>query len=332
MIISKTPMRLSLVGGGSDLPGFYRENGGAVVSAAITKYVYLCVNSAFDHKIRISYSKTEEVEKAGDIQHRLVRAILEKLGIENGVEIASIADIPSLGSGLGSSSAFTVGLLHAMYSYKGLHRSQEDLAWEACEVEIDICGDPIGKQDQYGAAVGGIKLIRFSPDGTVAVEPIVMPGDTQLELERSMMMFYTGILRPASKILTEQSKSIGRDSAKRASTARLAAMADELSVELCQGRIENVGDFLHKGWLLKKTLSPGISTPRVDAAYEAARAAGATGGKLLGAGGGGFLVFTVPEGRRDAVRQALDPMPQIEFGIDRNGTSIVFPNSQDRAQ
>lgn len=324
MIISKTPMRLSFAGGGSDLPAYYREMGGAVVSTAIDKYVFLCVNRAFDDTIRISYSKTEEVKKVADIEHRLVRAMLDKLGIENGIEIASIADIPSRGSGLGSSSAFTVGLLHALHAYKGEYRTKEELAEEACEIEIDICGEPIGKQDQYGAAVGGLKLIRFHPDGKVDVEPITMPGNTLVELEQSMMMFYTGVVRSASAILSDQSKNVASDSTKRKNTARLVEMAHELHAELARGNHQAIGESMHEGWLLKKTLAAGISTPMLDDAYESARAAGAIGGKLLGAGGGGFLVFSVPESSRAAVREALSPMTQIDFGIDRAGTNVVF--------
>lgn len=324
MIISKTPMRLSFAGGGSDLPAYYRESGGAVISTAIDKYVFLCVNRAFDETIRISYSKTEEVKKVSDIEHRLVRAMLDKLGIENGIEIASIADIPSRGSGLGSSSAFTVGLLNALHAFKGEYRSKEDLAKEACEIEIDICGEPIGKQDQYGAAVGGLKLIRFHPDGAVDVEPVTMPGNTLARLEQSMMMFYTGVVRSASNILGDQSRALATDAAKRASTKRLVDMAFELRTELSQGHYEAIGEAMHEGWLLKKTLSAGVSTPFLDEAYDAARGAGATGGKLLGAGGGGFLVFTAPEEKRGAIRKALSGLNQIDFGIDRNGTNIVF--------
>lgn len=324
MIISKTPMRLSFAGGGSDLPAYYREAGGAVVSTAIDKYVFLCVNRAFDDTIRISYSKTEEVKKVADVEHRLVRAMLDKLGIENGIEIASIADIPSRGSGLGSSSAFTVGLLHALHAYQGTYRTKEELAEEACEIEIDICGEPIGKQDQYGAAVGGLKLVRFHPDGKVDVEPITMPGNSLAELERSMMMFYTGVVRSASAILSDQSKNVASDVAKRKNTARMVEMAHELHTELARGHHQAVGESMHEGWLLKKTLAAGISTPMLDEAYAAARGAGAIGGKLLGAGGGGFLVFSVPENCRAAVRKALEPMKQIDFGIDRTGTNIVF--------
>ena len=326
MIISKTPMRLSFVGGGSDLPAHYREDGGAVVSTSITKYAYLCVNNAFDDTIRISYSMTEEVKSVAEINHKLVRVALEKLGIVNGIEIVSIADIPSRGSGLGSSSAFTVGLLNALYAFQGKYRSKESLAREACEIEIDLCREPIGKQDQFGTAIGGMKLIRFHPDGEVDVEPITMPGSSLLQLENSIMMFYTGIARSASPILADQTNQLVTDKSKRATTRRLAEMALTLSAELSKGNHAILGEVMHEGWLLKQTLATGITTPFVDKVYEAARAAGATGGKLAGAGGGGFLVFSVPEGKKGAVRNALSQLREVDFGIDRTGTNIMFSN------
>lgn len=324
MIISKTPMRLSFAGGGSDLPVYYRENGGAVLSTSIDKFVYLCLNKGFDRRVRVAYSRTEEVDRASDLDHKLFRAVLGKLNIEGGVEIASIADIPSRGSGLGSSSAFTVGLLHAVHAYQGRYRSKEDLAKEACEIEIDICGEPIGKQDQYAAAVGGINFIRFNPDDTVDVEPVVMPRETLLTLEGSLMMFYTGIVRSASDLLQTQSANVAGDAAKRANTRRLVELAYELRDELSRGNAEAVGAVMHEGWLLKKSLADGISSGFIDDAYEKALAAGALGGKLLGAGGGGFFVFYVPNDRREAVKQALKPLNFIDFALDTKGSSIAL--------
>jgi len=324
MIISKTPMRLSFAGGGSDLPVYYRENGGAVLSTSIDKFVYLCLNKGFDGRVRVAYSRTEEVDRASDLDHKLFRAVLGKLNIEGGVEIASIADIPSRGSGLGSSSAFTVGLLHAVHAYQGRYRSKEDLAKEACEIEIDICGEPIGKQDQYAAAVGGINFIRFNPDDTVDVEPVVMPRETLLTLEGSLMMFYTGIVRSASDLLQTQSANVAGDAAKRANTRRLVELAYELRDELSRGNAEAVGAVMHEGWLLKKSLADGISSGFIDDAYEKALAAGALGGKLLGAGGGGFFVFYVPNDRREAVKQALKPLNFIDFALDTKGSSIAL--------
>ena len=324
MIVSKTPMRLSFAGGGSDLPAYYREaGGGAVISVAIDKYVYLCVNKAFDNTIRVAYSKTEEVSSVAQIEHKLVRAALTKLGISGGVEIASVADIPSRGSGLGSSSAFTVGLLNALHTYQGRFLSQEDLAREACEIEIDICGEPIGKQDQYGAAVGGLKLIQFNADESVVVESVRMSAHLSETLAQSLMMFYTGVVRSASDVLSVQSKNLVSNEKVRLTTKRMVDMVYELSKDLSEGRSDSVGESLHEGWMLKKTLADGISNPFLDDAYERARAAGAVGGKLLGAGGGGFLVFYVPRSKQDAVKAALSFLPLIDFGIDHGGTNTI---------
>lgn len=324
MIISKTPMRISFAGGGSDLPAFYREHGGAVLSSSIDKYVYLCLNKAFDHRVRVAYSRTEEVATASELDHKLFRAVLTKLGVESGVEIASIADIPSRGSGLGSSSAFTVGLLHAVHAYNGVYRSKAELGREACEVEIDICGEPIGKQDQYASALGGMNIIRFNPDDTVDVEPVIMPRDTLLAVEGSLMMFYTGIVRSASNLLQTQSENLVTDVSKRKTTARLVQMVDELREELSSGNADALGDVLHEGWTLKKSLANGISTGFLDDIYAAARGAGALGGKLLGAGGGGFFLFYVPQHRREDLKKALGQLSHVDFNLDKLGSSIVL--------
>lgn len=324
MIISRTPMRISFAGGGSDLPVYYRDNGGAVLSSSIDKYVYLCLNKAFDQRIRIAYSRTEETLRVADLDHKLFRTVLTKLGIEGGVEIASIADIPSKGSGLGSSSAFTVGLLHAVHAYNGAYRSRAELAREACEVEIDICGEPIGKQDQYAAAMGGMNFIRFNPDETVEVEPVIVPRDTLLTVEGSMMMFYTGIVRSASSLLQAQSDNLANNTDTRRTTGRLVEMAHELRTELSSGNSDALGHVLHEGWALKKSLAGGISSTFLDDIYAAARGAGAVGGKLLGAGGGGFFLFYVPDDRQQAVKSALPTLSHIDFSLERQGSSIVL--------
>lgn len=324
MIMTKTPMRLSFVGGGSDLPAYYRVHGGAVVSSSINKYVYICVNKRFDDSVRVSYSRTEEVAASTDVVHPLVRAALAKTGIPGGVEITSIADIPSRGSGLGSSSAFTVGLLHALHAYRGESRSKPELADEACDIEIRICGEPIGKQDQYGTAMGGLNFIRFNPDETVDVEPIVTPGETLAVLERSLMMFYTGVTRSASEILHKQAAALAAEADKTKRVARLVELAHALKERLSTGNSAAAGDILHEGWMLKRSLAEGISQESLDGIYDRARAAGATGGKLLGAGGGGFFVFYVPGDRQEAVRRALAPLRQVEIALERRGTSIAF--------
>jgi len=324
MIISKTPLRLSFVGGGSDIRSYYRETGGAVLSTSIDKFVYITINRRFDAGIRLSYSKTEDVLRREEIEHKIVRTTLQKLGIEGGIEITSIADIPSRGSGLGSSSSFTVGLLHALYAYQGLYRSKPDLGAEACEVEIELCGEPIGKQDQYAAAVGGLNVLTFNPDDSVDVAPVIMPPGVGERLESELLMFYTGIVRSASQILQQQIESVEADVAKRRTLDRMVALVDILRAELSRGHCDALGDILHENWMMKKSLTAGISTGQIDDYYEAARQAGARGGKLLGAGGGGFLLFTAPRDRHPDIVRRLSALRHVPFSFDRSGTSIAF--------
>jgi D-glycero-alpha-D-manno-heptose-7-phosphate kinase len=272
----------------------------------------------------VSYTKTEEVNGVHEIEHKLVRTVLQKLNIDGGVEITSIADIPSRGSGLGSSSSFTVGLLHALHAYQGRYRSKQDLGREACEVEIDLCCEPIGKQDQFAAAVGGINLIRFNPDDSVDIEPVIVPHGVMQTVEGELLMFYTGIVRSASDVLRRQSDEMASDKRKHATMDRMVEMAFQLRTELSAGRTDSLGEILHESWILKKSLTTGISTGLIDDCYERARAAGARGGKLLGAGGGGFLVFSAPKERHDAIKQALADLMHVNLGFDKLGSSIVF--------
>lgn len=327
MIISKTPMRLSFVGGGSDLPSYYREHGGAVLSTSIDKFVYVTVNPRFEEGIRLSYSKTEIVKDASEIQHELVRAGLQKTGISSGVEITSIADIPSRGSGMGSSSSFTVGLLHALYAYNGKYVAQLDLGREACEVEIDMCGEPIGKQDQYAAAAGGLNVIEFHRDDSVTVSPVVAPPGTIEQVEDEMVMFYVGGDRSASKILEQQAKDVGGSLSKTQALGKMVSLVYDLRDELARGHAQSVGEILHENWELKRQLTGGITNAMIDETYQTARANGATGGKLLGAGGGGFMVFSVPKERQGGVRKALSSLREVPFRFDKTGSSIVFYQS-----
>src|SRR5687767_14853145 len=225
MIISRTPLRMSFVGGGSDLPSFYRKFGGAVVSTAINKFVYITLNEKFDHRIRVSYSRTEEADTVAEVQHPLVRESMKLLGVEGGIEITSIADIPSKGSGLGSSSAFTVGLLHALHAYSGRYASAEQLAKEACAIEIERCGEPIGKQDQYAAAFGGFNFIEFNADDSISVEPILCRRETLLKLQENIIVFYTGISRSASAILKNQQEAVASSQAKQQVLQRMVQLA-----------------------------------------------------------------------------------------------------------
>jgi D-glycero-alpha-D-manno-heptose-7-phosphate kinase len=324
MIISKTPCRLSFAGGGSDIESYYREHGGAVVSATIDKYVYLTLQTKFDHHIRIGYSRTEEVELVDDIQHPIVRHCLNMLGPQQGVEITSHADIPSRGSGLGSSSSFTVGLLNGLYAYQGRHVSPQDLAEQACHVEIDLCGDPIGKQDQFAAAFGGLRMYRFHPDGSVGVEPLICRPRTLEELHRNLLMFYTGITRSAVDILKEQTQALGSQRSAIETMHRMVEYAHAVRHELENGNPGGVGEILHESWMLKRSLTNGISNQAIDGWYEAARGAGAVGGKILGAGGGGFLLLYVPLEHQEAVKQALGGLRQIPFCFEDEGSKIIF--------
>ena len=324
MIISKTPMRMSFVGGGSDLPSFYREHGGAVVSTAIDKYMYITVNRKFDSGIRASYSQTEEVESAHQIKHPLIRAGLKLTGIEGGIEVAAMADIPSRGTGLGSSSSFTVGLLHALYGFKNQYASAEKLASEACHIEIDVCGDPIGKQDQYAAAYGGLNYIRFHPDETVSVDPILCSAETVRRLQDHTLVFFTGRSRSASELLAEQSKKTASDRRTQETLLRMVALAADMKRELERGNVDAFGEILHENWMHKKTLVDGISDGEIDGWYESARRAGASGGKLLGAGRGGFLMVFAPPECHAAIAHVLPGLREVSFRFDRNGSQIIF--------
>jgi D-glycero-alpha-D-manno-heptose-7-phosphate kinase len=324
MIISQTPLRTSFAGGGSDLPAFYRKYGGAVVSTAIDKFVYVAVNRKFDNSIRVSYSKTEEVHSVDEIEHQLVREALRMLKIAGGIEITSIADIPSKGTGMGSSSSFAAGLLHALHAYRGEYASSEMLAEESSRLEIEICGARIGKQDQYAAAYGGFNFIEFHEDDAVSVHPIICDREMMSELERWLMMFYTGLTRPASTILDSQTSAMENDIQKQEIVRTMVTLAQQLRDELHRNRLESFGALLHENWELKKKLADGISNPDIEGWYEAARAQGASGGKLLGAGAGGFMLFCVPPYRQPAVRQALSGLRQIPFNFERRGSRITL--------
>lgn len=321
MIITRTPFRISFAGGGSDISSFYEKHSGCVVSTAINKYMYISVHPNFDkNETVLKYSKRETVSDISQIEHQYFRQVLTNLNV-SGVEIVSTADIPS-GTGLGSSSSFTVGLLHSLYCFKGKFVSKERLASEACEVEIDQLGNPIGKQDQYAAAYGGLNYIEFQKDGSVFVEPIVMKTESLRLLESNLMMFYTGQLHSASSILKEQKNNI-TSGEKEANQLKMCEYARELRDELQNNNIDVFGEILHKNWLLKKSLANGISNPEIDIIYEKALNAGACGGKLLGAGGGGFLLFYVPPAQQDSVKKAV-ALPQLPMQFDRQGSSVIY--------
>jgi len=321
MIISRTPLRVSFAGGGTDLADYYRTGFGAVVSCAIKKYVYCTINKRFDDDIRISYSKTEIVDHVDKIEHRIVKEALKKVGIRNGVEITTIADIPSKGTGLGSSSAIAVGLLNALYAFKGYRASPKKLAEEACEIEIDKLKEPIGKQDQYIAAYGGMQHIRFNADETVLLDPVVCPSKSKRDLENHLMLFYTGKSRNASDILSGQKKNTHMN---KAALDKMRDQAEQLFVDLTSLQMNKLGETLKNGWNLKKSLAKGISDPEIDKIYEKATKAGAVGGKITGAGGGGFLVLFVPPESHWSVRNALTDLREVEFKIEPQGSKIIY--------
>jgi D-glycero-alpha-D-manno-heptose-7-phosphate kinase len=330
MIISRTPLRMSFVGGGSDMRAFYREQPGAVLATTIDRYVFVTVNRKFDDGVRVAYSRTETVDHARQVEHPIVRAGLAALDIAGGVEITTVADIPAKGSGLGSSSAFTVGLLNALNAWLGRPASQAYLARESCRVEIDLCGEPIGKQDQYAVAYGGFNLIEFMPDEEVRVTPVISAPDFVRGLQERLIVFYTGLTRSASAILEGQRREVEASARKRAALARMARLAHEMKFALEGGRLEGIGAILHENWLLKRSLASGISTDDVDHWYEAARAAGADGGKILGAGGGGFLLFFAEAGRHQAIARALPGLRRIPVAFERHGSQIVYYNPAPR--
>ncbi len=325
MVISKTPFRVSFAGGGSDLPAFYRRAGyGAVVSTSINKFVYLAIHRFFENRYHLKYSKTELVDTIAEIHHPLMRECLLITGTTDFLEITSFADIPSSGSGLGSSSAFCVGLVNALIAFGRKLPSKTRCAELACEVEIVRLGEPIGKQDQYAAALGGINYIRFNADESVHATPILLQPEERVTLNRRLMMFYTGVTRSAADVLSEQNRNLQTDEEKFRISTEIRDGADRLAVALNAGDLDAVGREMHTGWLLKKKMASGVSTPALDEIYDAATRAGALGGKLLGAGGGGFFLFYCHEEKQPAVRSALGSLREMDVEMEREGTRIIF--------
>ena len=323
MIVSRTPLRMSFVGGGSDLPSYYRQKGGAVLSTSIDKYIYVTVNKKFDSDIRLSYSLTENESSAKQIKHPIVRNALSFLGIERGIEITSISDIPSHGSGLGSSSSYTVALLHALYSYQGKSISKEELGRLSSYIEIDLCGDNIGKQDQYAASFGGLNLIEFNEDDSVVVSPVICKPETILRMEELILVFYTGRTRSASSLLNDLSENMKRPR-KRALMSDMVSIAYEMKDLLENNDVDFVGELLDKNWKLKRQMTLGISDAQIDDLYNKGILAGATGGKLLGAGNGGFIMFFAPKEKHVNITKAMKNLKSIPFSFEGGGSKIVF--------
>jgi len=327
MILTKTPFRVSFAGGGSDLPEFYRRRAGAVVSCTIDKAMYIAIHPYFHDKIRIKYSRTEDVSSVAEIEHPIVRECLSLLGIERGMEIASFADVPA-GTGMGSSSAFTVGLLHALYARSGKSPSPEQLASTACEIELDRVKAPIGKQDQYAAAFGGLNFIRFHENGCTDVEPVRCTAETREALSRRLMLFYIGQEREASSILTEQSRNMA-DREKFHRVEEMVELAAELRIALEKNDLNVFGEILHRGWQLKRGVASGITNSVVEANYQLAREAGAEGGKLLGAGAGGFLLLSCRAERQQQVREALGDLREMSIALISEGSQILHNDGRN---
>jgi D-glycero-alpha-D-manno-heptose-7-phosphate kinase len=323
VIITRAPFRVSFAGGGSDLPAYYRQFGGCVLSASINKYIYLDIHPFFDERrIQLKYSRTENVDSAGLIKHPIFRCVLDRFNM-CGVEVTSTADIPS-GTGLGSSSSFTVALLQCVYAHQGVHRSKAELAAEACAIEIDQLKSPIGKQDQYAAAFGGLNFIRFEPDDSVFIEPVTISRDRLHELNSRLLMFYTGMTRDANEILEEQGRAMRAGNGRVETMHRMVDLACEMRGCLQQGCLDRFGALLHDAWLLKRSLCDQISNDRIDDLYELARSAGALGGKILGAGGGGFLLLYCAPEKQAVLRQKLGFLKHMPFYLESGGTQIVY--------
>ncbi len=326
MIISKTPLRISFVGGGTDLPSFYKEDFGAVLSCTIDKYIYVIIKERFDDLIVLNWTKKEIVNHPDEVKHDLVREAMKKTGIDKAVEVTTIADIPSEGSGLGSSSSLTIGLLNAFYEFKGIQVSAERLAREACEIEIDIIGKPIGKQDHYAAAFGGINEIIFYKNEDVKVTKVDLANDKFRILSSNLLLFYTNITRTADDILKKQKEKT------LLVYGTLSKMRDQvlyLKNHLENGSNDGLGSILRQSWDMKKSLLSEISNEKIDEMYERALNAGAGGGKICGAGGGGFLLLYVPLDKQNSVRKYLKKHREFPFMLEKYGSRIIFNHMTD---
>ncbi len=328
MIISRTPLRASFAGGGSDIGAYYRNRPpGVVVSTCINRYIYITVNKKFDDLVRVSYSQTELVNSADDVEHNIIREALKLVGIERGIEVVYMADLPLVkaGFGLGSSSSLAVGVLNALYAYKGQHVSAEQLARDACKIEIDILGNPIGKQDQYAAAYGGLNYIQFNSDESVFVDPLIFNQKTKRDLNKKLMLFYTGIERISSDILEEQTRNMPENLEY---IDKMVDLANELCKSLRENKIDQVGEILHQGWVYKTKLASGVTSQRIDEYYDRARSAGASGGKILGAGGGGFMLLFCDQQYQNKVREALRDLKENPIDFEQQGSKIIYVQDQ----
>lgn len=323
MIISKTPLRISFVGGGSDLKEYYKTGYGAVVSTAINKFIYITVKESFDDTIRVSYSKTEFTKDVNKIEHNIIREAMKLTGVTKGVEIVYIGDIPlgTVGTGLAASSGIAVGTLNALHAFKGEHVSADQLAKEACRIEIEILKQPIGKQDQYIVAHGGFNRIRFNADESVFVTPVILKPKIKEKLNRKLMLFYTGLASNSKGVLTEQKKNTNQN---LSAIEKMVGLTEEMLGTLRKSDISKFGELLHTNWEHKKKLASKICNDEIDAYYNRARRAGAAGGKILGSGGGGFLLFYCDEESQDKVRSALKTLREVPFSFEPEGSKIMY--------
>jgi D-glycero-alpha-D-manno-heptose-7-phosphate kinase len=321
MIITQTPLRISFFGGGTDFKEFYRQEEGAVLSSAIDKSIFVIVKRRYDRLIRVGYTRTEMVERVDDLQHELIREALRMTGIREQIEVGTLGDIPSTGSGLGSSSTVTVGVLNALYTYLNRPECLEVLARQACEIEIERLGKPIGKQDQYIAAYGGMQFIRFLPDEQVVVEPLHLEDTIRHKLNQQLMLYDTDHARKAESVLVEQQSNMPDRIGVLRQLKEMAYLGREL---LEKGALDEFGRLLHEGWQLKKSLASRISNPSIDMQYARAREAGAIGGKITGAGGGGFLLLYCPRGKLDSVREAMGELTELPFHLEPDSSKVIF--------
>jgi D-glycero-alpha-D-manno-heptose-7-phosphate kinase len=324
MIICRTPFRISFFGGGTDYPAWYRRHGGAVLAVSIDKYCWLTCRHLppfFDHKIRVVYRKIETVRAAEEIEHPVVRAALAHLGFDRGLELHHDGDLPAR-SGMGSSSAFTVGLLHALYTLRGQKRTRMQLAQESIHIEQSLLGETVGSQDQVLAAFGGLQYVQFQPDGAIAVDPVPLPPGRLAELHESLMLFYTGVARTASEVARSYAHNL--DAHRRQLQAMREMVEEGIDILVSGMELTAFGELLHEAWQTKRTLSDSVSSPQLDGWYDRARAAGAVGGKITGAGGGGFLLLFVPPKKQRAVRAALADLLHVPFAFESAGSEIVF--------
>lgn len=326
MIISKTPLRVSFFGGGTDFEDYYENSKygyGAVVSTAINMYSYMTVNKKFDEMIRVSYSKTEHVDSVDEIEHNIIREALKIVGINKGVDIVYMADVPlgHAGIGLASSSAIAVGVLNALYAYKGMHVSAERLAREACQIEIGALKNPIGKQDQYAVSYGGFRRYQFNSDGTVFDSPVICRNETIQALENRLLFFYTGVTRQSHTVLAEQKNNI---SSMMDGLDKLVDITDKATRDIENNNLNDIGEMLDDSWKIKKGLASNVSSSLIDEMYEKARKAGAKGGKILGAGGGGFLMVYAEEDRHNDIRIALNNYKEVKICFEPQGSKIIY--------